>query len=149
MPVILTRLFILALVILLSAALLWAGRIFVARQRRLALAAEPLIVEDAQNPHSTKLRILAFGSATCSQCHTLQQPALRKLQEIRGTQIEVQEIDAPTSPELARRYHILTLPSTVLLNTDGEACAINYGFANIQKLQAQIDSILTPIRSFS
>ncbi len=135
MPDTLTRLGILALVLLFSAALLWAGRVFVARQRGLALAAEPL----ANTPG--KIRILAFGSATCSQCHTLQQPALRTLQAKCGPEIDVLEIDAPASPELVKRYRIMTVPSTVLLNAAGEAFAINYGFANAAKLQTQIDAL--------
>lgn len=139
MPDLLARLLILTMVALFSAILLWTGRVFVARQRRLALAAAPL---NTPEQNGEKIRILAFSSATCSQCHTLQQPALLKLQEMCGIQIEVQEIDAPTSPELTGRYHILTLPSTVLLNTDGEAHAINYGFASTQKLLEQLDALL-------
>lgn len=139
MPDTLTRLGILALVMLFSLVLLWLGRVLVARQRTLALAAEPL----ANEQHNGKVRILAFSSATCTQCHTLQQPTLRKLQALRSENIEIQDIDAPSSPELVKRYHILTVPSTVLLNAAGEACAINYGFANMGKLQAQIDALLT------
>jgi len=62
---------------------------------------------------------------------------------LRGDEIEVVEIDAPGSPELAGHYRILTLPSTVLLSPAGEAFAINYGFANLNKLQQQIDASLT------
>jgi len=84
----------------------------------------------------SKIRILAFSSAACTQCHTLQRPALRRLQALRGDEIEVVEIDAPGSPELAGRYRILT----VLLNPAGEAFAVNYGFADLSKLQRQIDA---------
>lgn len=138
MPVLLIRLGILLLALLLSAALVQGGRLFVARQRRLALAAEPLRIPLSEN----RVRILAFSSADCTQCHTLQQPTLRRLQALRGPEIDVVEIDAPASPALADRYHILTLASTVVLNPAGQALAVNYGFANLEKLQAQIDSVL-------
>ena len=53
------------------------------------------------------------------------------------------EVDAPGSPELADHYRIPTVPSTVLLNLAGEAFAVKYGFANLNKLQQQIDASLT------
>lgn len=134
----LVRLGVLALVLILTGAIVWGGRLFVERQKRLALAGEP------SGPTGGKVRILAFGSADCTQCHTLQQPALRRLQALRGDVVDVVEIDAPGAPELARRYRILTVPSTVVLNTAGEAQAINYGFANLHKLQQQIDAALNP-----
>ncbi|HEY0753553.1 MAG TPA: thioredoxin family protein [Ktedonobacteraceae bacterium] len=132
----LMRLGILALVGVLLLAIIWGGRLFVARQKRLALAGAP-----AENG-AGRVRILAFSSADCTQCHTLQQPALHRLQASHGDKVDVVEIDAPGSPDLARRYHILTVPSTVVLNAAGEAHAINYGFANLHKLQQQIDAVL-------
>src|SRR5579883_1801204 len=142
MPVPLIRLGVLLLALLLIVALVQGGRLFVARRRRLALASEPL----RELPPGNRLRILSFGSADCSQCHTLQEPTRRRLQALRGPDIEVVEIDAPASPDLASRYHILTLPSTVLLNPAGEPLAVNYGFANLEKLQAQIDAGLCASR---
>lgn len=142
MPLLLIRLGILALVFVLIGALVWGGRLFVARQKRLALTAAP--AENIPELARGKVRILAFGSADCTQCHTLQQPALRRLQALRGDEVDVVEIDAPGSPELAKRYRILTVPSTVVLNAAGEALAVNYGFANLSKLQHQIDAVLAP-----
>ncbi len=138
MPVLLIRLGILLLALLLIVALVQGGRLFVARQRRLALAAGP----PGNLAPGNRVRILAFSSADCTQCHTLQEPTLRRLQALRGPEIEVVEIDAPASPDLADRYHILTLPSTVILKPSGQALAVNYGFANLEKLQAQIDAVL-------
>jgi hypothetical protein len=137
----LVRLGIVLVVFLLTAALIQAGRLFVARQRRLALAATP----PAELPAGNKLRILAFSSADCLQCRRLQQPALRRLQALHGTAIDVLEIDAPASPDLAGHYHILTVPSTVILSPKGEALAINYGFVPLETLQAQIDAALPPV----
>jgi hypothetical protein len=132
---------ILLLLALLMATSIQLGRLMVARQRRLALAAEP----PEGLPLEKKVRILAFSSADCTQCHTLQQPALRRLQALRGSEIDVLEIDARLSPNLARRYHILTVPSTVILDPAGEALAINYGFASFEKLQTQVAAALPPV----
>lgn len=73
----LLRLEVLVLALLLIAALIWGGRLFVERQRRLALAAAPL-TGNLPDQHEGKICILAFSSAACTQCHTLQQPVLRR-----------------------------------------------------------------------
>lgn len=140
----LIRLGILAIVALIVVVIVLAGRLFVARQRRLALAAQPLAETPDENAasSSSRVRVLAFSSADCTQCHTLQQPALRQLQTLLGEEIEVVEIDAPSSPELTRRYRILTVPSTVILDHAGEAREINYGFANMRKLREQVGALL-------
>jgi hypothetical protein len=138
----LMRLGMLVLALLPIATLVWGGRLFVERQCRLSLAAAPL-AGDPLSQHESKIRILAFSSAACTQYHTLQQPVLRRLQALRGDEIDVVEVDAPGSPELADHYLILTVPSTVLLNPAGEEFAVNYGFANLNKLQQQIDASLT------
>jgi hypothetical protein len=146
----LMRLGVLALATLFTAILIWGGRLFVARQRRLALAAAPLngLTSDAAGDIKAlhlRTRILAFSSAGCTQCHTLQLPALRRLQEIRGEEVDIVEVDAPASPELVKRYRVMTVPSTVVLNAAGEVHAINYGFANFGKLRQQVDELLVAV----
>lgn len=159
----LMRLAVLALVALLLYLLVWTGRRFVETRRKQALAAEPLTVEtlpgfaktvdgiaeaheagagEASAEGEASVRILAFSSEDCHQCHLLQEPALRRVQETLGNCVSVVEIDAPSSPELAQRYHILTVPSTVLLDAKGRARVINYGFASTQRLLQQVDEVL-------
>ncbi|HET8844812.1 MAG TPA: thioredoxin family protein [Ktedonobacteraceae bacterium] len=135
----LIRLGILLLAMVVIAGIVKGGRLFVERQRRLAYAAHPL----SPSAHeSGKVRILAFGSADCTSCHTLQLPALRRLQAARGEKVDVVEVDAPASPELTRRYHVLTVPTTIILNSLGEVHAVNYGFANLGKLNRQVDELM-------
>jgi hypothetical protein len=139
----LIRLGILALVTLLTAGIIWAGRLFVAYQRKRALAAPALASSSANLPGSEqKTRILAFSSEGCTQCHTLQWPALQRLLALRGEEIEIVEVDAPAAPELVKRYRIMTVPSTVILNAAGEVHAVNYGFANFGKLRQQVEELL-------
>jgi hypothetical protein len=72
----------------------------------------------------------------------LQRPALARLLEQRGEQVNVIEIDAPSSPDLTRRYAVLTVPTTVILDASGQARAVNYGFAPVARLLAQVDDAL-------
>jgi hypothetical protein len=61
---------------------------------------------------------------------------------LRGELVKVIDVDAPTSPELTERYAVLTLPTTVVLAPDGRASAVNYGFANSERLLQQCDELL-------
>ena len=116
-------------------------RAYAAARKRQALAAAPA----GDLPGAAMragIRILAFSSEDCSPCHTLQRPALARLLDARGDQVSVVEIDAPSSPELTQRYAVLTVPTTVVLDASGKAQAINYGFAPVGKLLAQVDAAL-------
>lgn len=93
------------------------------------------------------MRILAFSSADCHQCHTMQTPALQRVTGARKYQVSVEEIDAPGSPELTRRYQVLTVPTTVVLDAAGRVHAVNYGFASTQRLLDQVDAVLSEIAS--
>jgi thioredoxin-related protein len=148
MPDTLIRTGILILLGLVTCLLVWSGRQFVETQRRRVLAAplESLLPGDDSPETSSNnvspIRILAFSSDDCAQCHQFQEPALQRVIETYGEQVSVVEVDAPNQPELAQRYRVLTLPTTVLLDAAGRARAVNYGFANSKKLLAQVSSLL-------
>ena len=151
MPDIIARVGVLILVSLLLWLSVRSGRRFIDIQRERALAAPPLMERagtgnESTGADTTPVRILAFSSADCKQCHQLQAPALQRVQQIHGVNVAVVEVDAPTSPELLQRYHILTLPTTVVLNATGRAHAVNYGFANTQRLLEQVDAVLSQVQ---
>jgi hypothetical protein len=62
--------------------------------------------------------------------------------EAREETVTVVEIDATTDQELVRTYRVLTVPCTVILNAEGKAHAINYGFADARRLLTQVDEVL-------
>jgi thiol:disulfide interchange protein len=150
MPDIIARVGVLILVSLLLWLSVRSGRRFIEIQRERALAAPPLMEKadtgnESIDSGTSPVRILAFSSADCKQCHQLQAPALKRVQQIHGVNVAVVEVDAPTSPELLQRYHVLTLPTTVVLNASGRAHAVNYGFANTQRLLEQVDAVLSQV----
>ena len=146
MPDIFVRLGLLAFVSVLLCLFTWSGQRFVEARRRQALAAAaPGIfseISDGEVQSRPLVRILAFSSANCHQCHQLQAPALKRVLEARGTDVSVVDVDAPDEPELAQRYQVLTVPTTVVLDAKGRAHAVNYGFANTVKLLEQVDEVL-------
>lgn len=138
----------LALLVVLGGAvwlLIKLGYRFVASRRTLALAAPA--VHTPQSEAKPGVRILAFSSADCRQCHQMQAPALQHVLEARKADVTVVEVDATTEHDLTRTYHVLTVPSTVILDASGKAQAVNYGFANTQRLLEQIDSVLSGVKA--
>lgn len=145
------RLLILAMASLVTWLIVRLGRRFVEQRRQRALAAAPLvsIAPDRGTP-GVPVHILAFSSEDCAPCHRLQKPALRRVLDARGAaRVEVIEIDGPSSPELTKRYNVLTVPTTVVLDASGHARAVNYGFANAQTLLRQVDEALTLMQAVS
>ena len=148
MTVFMVRIGVLVLVSILLLLVVWSGRSFVEAQRRRALAAIPLTSDGGDTDANASLslvRILAFSSADCRQCHEMQIPALQRVLDARGSNVSVAEVDAPNSPDLTQRYRVLTLPSTVIMDAAGRAHAVNYGFANTQRLLEQVDEVLAQI----
>ena len=149
MQEIVLRLGILFLIGTAAWLLLQFCRRFIEIQRQQALTATLPTLPDAEGTlHAQSeadhahVHILVFSSADCRQCHQLQAPALQRVVEARGNTVSVVEVDAPTESTLVQAYHVLTVPSTVLLDATGQAQAINYGFANTQRLLMQVDELL-------
>ncbi len=137
MPEFVTRLAILAALGVLSWLIVAVSRIYINGRKRQALAAEPL----TEGATSSTIRILAFSTETCRQCHTHQWPAIQRVVALRPERVVGEDIDATNHPDLVARYHILTVPSTVVLDGHGNVQAVNYGFVNTQGLLKQIDAL--------
>jgi thioredoxin-like negative regulator of GroEL len=95
------------------------------RARRLAAGA-------AAAP-ATEPYILYFTGDSCTVCRTHQEPALSKLGDVR-----VEKVDAVAERTLADRFHVYTLPTTVVMAADGKALHVNYGYAPAPKLERQL-----------
>ncbi len=134
------RLGVLVVVALCTWLVVLIGKRFVAQKRKRALAAAP-VTTFTSNTAAPRIRILSFSSEDCRQCK-LQAPILQRIADTHKEAVSITEIDAPAEPELTTRYQVLTVPTTVVLDTNGKAHAINYGFANTQKLLEQIDTLL-------
>jgi thiol-disulfide isomerase/thioredoxin len=82
--------------------------------------------------------ILYFTGESCTICHTAQRPALRALAAGIDPAIKIREIDIAVEPELARRYRVMSLPTTIVLDGSGQVTEINVGFANGELLHRQL-----------
>jgi hypothetical protein len=120
-----TQLWALAVVgiVVLIAACLEAFRSRRARKRALGAVAAP-----AADPY-----ILYFTGDGCTVCRTHQEPALAKLGAVR-----IDRVDAIADRTLADRFHVYTLPTTVVMSPEGRALHVNYGYATAPKLERQL-----------
>jgi phosphoribosylanthranilate isomerase len=152
MPEIVVRFSILLLVGVAAWLSVTFGKRLVDVRRQRALSASlPDTLSSVINTDNTTdkayVRILAFSTPDCKQCHRLQAPALQRVLEARGESVAIVDIDATTSPELAQRYQVLTVPTTVVLDATGQAHTVNYGFANTKRLLEQVDAVLAKVAS--
>ena len=100
---------------------LWRSRR--ARARALGVAAAP----------SVEPYILYFTGENCSVCRTHQEPALARLAGVR-----IDKVDAIEERELADRFQVYTLPTTVVMSAEGRSLHVNYGYAPANKLERQL-----------
>jgi thiol-disulfide isomerase/thioredoxin len=82
---------------------------------------------------SSEPYILYFTGEGCTVCRTHQEPALARLSEVR-----IDKIDAIAQRELADRFSVYTLPTTVVMSSAGRALHVNYGYATVGKLERQL-----------
>jgi thioredoxin-like negative regulator of GroEL len=115
-------------VVALAALALRAGQ---ARQRRHLLG--NVVDADVDGP-----AILFFSGSACTICHTAQRPALDRLVPTLEGRVAVREVDVAAEPTLAQRFRVMSLPTTVVLDGDGRARAVNTGFAPAPVLQRQL-----------
>jgi thioredoxin-like negative regulator of GroEL len=81
--------------------------------------------------------ILYFTTADCSTCRLQQEPALNQLEG----EARVEKVDAVERGDLADKYAVFTVPTTVVVAPDGRALAVNYGFAPAAKLRRQLADV--------
>lgn len=88
-----------------------------------------------------KPAILYFTTPDCAPCKTIQRPALTRLQDRLGEQLQVIEVNAYDQPELARRWGVLSVPTTFILDSRGEPRHVNHGVTTTDKLFDQLRQV--------
>jgi hypothetical protein len=100
----------------------------IVRSRRARVQAAGATAEPASEPY-----ILYFTGDGCTVCRTHQEPALARLGAVR-----IDKVDAIAERTLADRFHVYTLPTTVVMSPEGRALNVNYGYATAPKLERQL-----------
>ena len=84
--------------------------------------------------------LLEFGGVWCKPCKTLE-PLLLKLGETWGDRIKLAKLDVDDSPELAMRYQVMSLPTTILF-INGEQKEMIIGLQSGERIREKIDPYL-------
>jgi thioredoxin 1 len=84
-----------------------------------------------------KAALLYFSSSSCAPCRTIQRPAVERLRSELGDRLQIVEVDAVSRPDLAERWSVFTVPTTILIDAGGKARAVNSGVASSATLAAQ------------
>jgi thioredoxin-like negative regulator of GroEL len=88
--------------------------------------------------------LLVFTAPDCSICKRKQLIAMEEVALELGEALSVSEIDVASQPELAAQYAVVTVPSSVVIDTKGNVQAMNHGFASAEKLRLQLQQVLAP-----
>jgi thioredoxin-like negative regulator of GroEL len=93
--------------------------------------------------HSQRPTLLYFRSDACAPCRWQQSPILDSLRQNMGESVSFREFDAVADPEMARRFRVLTVPTTVIIAPNGKVVAVNHGVTQAGKLQHQLANAAT------
>lgn len=106
----------------------------------LARAQHSGVTSPGQLPEQTRgvPAIVYFTTPDCAACKAVQRPALLKIQQQLGSQVQIIEIDAQSRPDLASRWGVLSVPTTFILDAQGILQHVNHGATRAEKLVQQI-----------
>jgi thiol-disulfide isomerase/thioredoxin len=130
---------LLRFVLALGIIFLGIGAYWLVNQRLLSRARSN--VNSLFNTLPNKPVIVYFTTPDCAPCRTIQRPALEKLAVLLGEKLQVVEIDAAERPDLAKTWGVMSVPTTFLLDSRGEARYVNNGVARVEKLMEQIRTL--------
>lgn len=93
---------------------------------------------DRTTPNDGRPALLYFHSDDCVPCRLQQSPIVASLRQRMGESVRFQEYDAVAHPDIAGRYRVLTVPTTVVIAPGGKVVAVNYGVTQADKLRRQL-----------
>lgn len=82
--------------------------------------------------------ILYFTTPDCAPCKTIQGPAIETLQKQFGDRLQIIKIDASQQTQLADAWGVLSVPTTFIIDADGQPRHVNNGVASAAKLCQQL-----------
>ncbi|MGE5777093.1 MAG: thioredoxin family protein [Chloroflexota bacterium] len=88
--------------------------------------------------HPGTLLIVYFSTPTCVPCKTIQRPTLEGIVRVMDGTVQILEIDASQSPDLASRWGVLSSPTTYVVDPHGKIRFVNHGVARMEKLLMQL-----------
>jgi thioredoxin 1 len=85
-------------------------------------------------------RLITFSGAWCVDCRT-QKRIIDGVVADWNREVEVAYVDVIAESELARRFDVMTVPTTVVAAPDGRIASINRGLVDGDRLRAQLATV--------
>lgn len=86
--------------------------------------------------------VIYFWSETCAPCKTVQKPALEEIQQALGPEgIQVVAVNALERTDLADGWGVLGLPTTFIVDAQGQPRHVNHGVTRAPQLRRQLDQV--------
>lgn len=131
----LERLFIVLALSLLGVALYQLSRWWMIRRTRQ--------FEQTDDPILSKLNgnapaLVYFTADFCMACKSQQVPAIHRLRKEWGDDLQYIQIDAEAQPELAKKWGVMSLPTTFIIDREGKTHSVNYGVTQTAQLNQQV-----------
>ena len=91
--------------------------------------------------------ILYFSASSCHQCHSLQRPWLEEVQkELLAEQpnggLRLVTYSVDENPDVAKQWGIRTVPTTIIIDANGNLLHINNGLVSKAQLLRQLTNLL-------
>ena len=124
---------------LLALAIIAIGLAVYVLTNRLVLTRAAGKFKELQGFSAGTPTILYFTTPTCAPCKTVQRPAIQQVQQALGDKVQIIEIDASERLDLADKWGVLSVPTTFIIDKNGQPRQINHGVARAEKLLAQLE----------
>jgi thioredoxin-like negative regulator of GroEL len=85
-------------------------------------------------------RLITFSGPWCAECRT-QKRIIDGVVADWNREVEVAYVDVIAEIDLARRFDVLTVPTTVVAASDGRIASINRGLVDGDRLRAQLATV--------
>jgi thiol-disulfide isomerase/thioredoxin len=121
------------LLLLLITAVIFAACCLFTRWQRWRIGSAPATMTGQPT-------LLYFWSAACGLCPT-QRRHVEQVARQWSDRLAVRFVNADEEREQTAVYQILTLPTTIILDPQGQVQAINYGLTPAHKLSEQVGSM--------
>ncbi len=83
--------------------------------------------------------VMLFTAEYCAPCKFQQRPNIqRALAQVGEERVQFIQVDVQQHPEAAQRWGVMSLPTTYILDADGQPRDVYHGVVSAERLQAQL-----------
>lgn len=108
------------------------------RARLAFLRARPYALAGLEDWRPGIPAILYFTTPDCVLCRTIQRPAMETLRAQFGNRLQIITIDASVRTDLADSWGVLSIPTTFIIDAQGQPRQVNNGSVSAATLRAQL-----------